>query len=62
MLVFTRKVNESIEIAGHIRITVVEVAGDRVKLGVDAPRELSVHRAEVLAKPRRPPSGRSSAS
>lgn len=51
MLILTRKKNESIMIAENIRVTVVEVRGDKVKLGVDAPREVTVDRLEVrLAK------------
>lgn len=47
MLVLTRKVNEAILIQGGIRITVVEIRGDKVRLGVDAPRDVIVHRDEV---------------
>ena len=47
MLVLTRKKNESIVINGDITIVVVEIRGDKVKLGVEAPREVSVHRREV---------------
>ena len=47
MLVLSRKQNEEIIIAGQIRITVVEISGGRVKLGVSAPLEIPVHRAEL---------------
>lgn len=47
MLVLSRKRNESIIIADNIVITIVEVRGDKVRLGIDAPREISVHRSEV---------------
>jgi carbon storage regulator len=47
MLVLSRKKNERIVIDNDITITVVEVRGDKVRLGVDAPRERSVHRYEV---------------
>jgi len=47
MLVLTRKRDESIMIGDHIRVTVVEVRGDQVKLGIDAPRSIPVHREEV---------------
>jgi carbon storage regulator (csrA) len=47
MLVLTRKRDESIIIGDHIRVTVVEVRGDQVKLGIDAPRSIPVHREEV---------------
>jgi len=48
-----RKKNESIIIDGRIRITVVEVRGDKVRLGIEAPREVPVHRSEVLEAIRR---------
>ncbi|HBR30293.1 MAG TPA: carbon storage regulator [Firmicutes bacterium] len=47
MLVLTRKVNESIIIGDDIKITVVEVKGEQVKLGISAPKRVSVHREEV---------------
>ncbi len=47
MLVLTRRLNQSIKIGDDIEITVVEVRGDQVRLGVNAPRDVSVHRKEV---------------
>jgi carbon storage regulator len=47
MLVLSRKKNESIIINDHITVTVVEIRGDKVRLGIDAPKEISVHRREV---------------
>lgn len=47
MLVLTRRVDESIMIGDDIRIVVVEVRGEQVKLGIDAPRHIPVHREEV---------------
>jgi len=47
MLVLSRKKNESIIINDHITITVVEIRGDKVRLGIEAPRDVSVHRREV---------------
>ncbi len=47
MLVLTRKLNESIMIGHDVKITVVDVRGDQVKLGISAPRQISVHREEV---------------
>jgi carbon storage regulator len=49
MLVLSRKKNESIVIDGSIVITVVEIRGDKVRLGIEAPREVSIHRQEVFA-------------
>ena len=47
MLVLTRKLNEEIVIGNDIRITIVEVAPGRVKLGISAPRHVRVDRAEI---------------
>ena len=47
MLVLTRKKNESIIINNDITVVVVEIRGDKVRLGIDAPREVSVHRDEI---------------
>ena len=49
MLVLSRKRNESIVIDGSIVITVVEIRGDKVRLGIEAPREIPIHRQEVSA-------------
>ena len=50
MFVLTRKKSERIVIDGDIVITVLELQGDTVRLGIDAPREIPIHRAEVQAK------------
>jgi len=47
MLVLSRKKNESIVINDNISIVVVEIRGDKVRLGVEAPKEIPVHRREV---------------
>jgi carbon storage regulator len=47
MLVLSRKKNESIIIDENIVITVVEVRGDKVRLGIQAPRDIPIHRSEV---------------
>jgi carbon storage regulator len=47
MLVLTRKLNESIMIGDSVEVTVIEVKGEQVKLGIKAPREVKVHRKEV---------------
>jgi len=47
MLVLTRKRNESIIIGDEIKITIVEVKGEQVKIGISAPKQISVHREEI---------------
>lgn len=53
MLVLSRKKNESIVINDDITIVVVEIRGDKVRLGVEAPKEVPVHRNEVYEAIRR---------
>jgi carbon storage regulator len=48
MLVLSRKVNQSIVINGNITVTVVDIRGDNVRVGIQAPRDVSVHREEIL--------------
>ncbi|MDP3894533.1 carbon storage regulator CsrA [Nocardioides sp.] len=48
MLVLSRHVGESIVIGDNVTITVLEVRGDVVRVGIDAPRSVAVHRAELL--------------
>jgi len=50
MLVLSRKKDESIVIRDDIVVTIVEVRGDKVRLGIDAPKEVPVHRREVYEK------------
>jgi carbon storage regulator len=50
MLVLSRKKNETISISDNIQITVVEVRGDKVRLGITAPKEIPVHRKEIADK------------
>jgi len=47
MLVLSRRINERIDIGQDIHLTVVEICGDKVKLGIDAPRGVAVDRREV---------------
>jgi carbon storage regulator len=53
MLVLSRKRDERIVIGDNIVITVVEVRGDKVRLGIEAPSEVPVHRQEVIDAMRR---------
>lgn len=48
MLVLTRKLNEKITIGDDIVITVIDIKNDAVRIGIEAPRDVKVHRAEVL--------------
>lgn len=48
MLVLTRKKDQSIVINQNIEITVLEVQGDQVRIGINAPRDISIHRKEVF--------------
>lgn len=47
MLVLSRKRDESIVIRDDIVVTIVEIRGDKVRLGIEAPKEVPVHRREV---------------
>ena len=47
MLVLSRKKDEKIVIGDKITIMVIEIRGDKVRLGIDAPRDITVHRQEV---------------
>ena len=49
MLVLTRRANQSIMIGHDVVVTVLEVRGDQVRLGIKAPRSIDVHREEVFA-------------
>lgn len=52
MLVLTRKVEESLLLGGEIRITVLGVSGDKVRIGVDAPRHVKILRGETVDQAR----------
>lgn len=47
MLALTRKKNEAIIIDGNIEVKVLEIVGDKVKLGISAPKEIDIYREEV---------------
>jgi len=50
MLILSRKVGESIHVGDSVTVTVLGVARGQVKIGIDAPRELTVHREEVYRR------------
>ncbi len=67
MLVLTRKVNESLVIGEDVVITVVDIKGDKVRLGIEAPKEIPVARSEIAGnataardKPKPPQAGEAS--
>lgn len=50
MLVLTRKLGENIRIGDQVKITVLEVRSGQVKLGIEAPPDVKVHREEIYAR------------
>jgi len=53
MLILTRKLGERINIGDDIIVTLVEVKGSQVKLGIDAPKSISIHRHEIYERIRK---------
>jgi len=53
MLVLSRKIDEQIVINDNVVITIIEIRGDKVRLGIDAPKEIPVDRREVYERKRR---------
>ncbi|MEC2077888.1 carbon storage regulator CsrA [Metabacillus fastidiosus] len=47
MLVLTRRINEGIKIGDDIEITVLSISGDQIKLGINAPKNIEIHRKEI---------------
>nr|WP_309098564.1 carbon storage regulator CsrA [Fredinandcohnia onubensis] len=47
MLVLTRKINEAIKIGDDIELTILSISGDQIKIGIDAPRHVEIHRKEI---------------
>ncbi|MFP3029356.1 MAG: carbon storage regulator CsrA [Arsenophonus sp.] len=47
MLILTRRVGESLMIGDEVKVTVLDVKGNQVRIGVNAPKEVSVHREEI---------------
>lgn len=48
MLVLSRKENESIVIDGRIKLTVIEIRGHQIRVGIEAPRDVSIARSELI--------------
>jgi len=47
MLILTRKLGESIAIGDHVKLTLLEIKGKHVRIGIEAPKDISVHRGEI---------------
>jgi carbon storage regulator len=54
MLVLTRRANQSIVIGADVTVTVLEIRGDQIRLGITAPRDVTVHREEVWLELQQP--------
>jgi carbon storage regulator len=50
MLVLTRRIGETMRIGPHIIVTILGVKGSQVRLGIDAPKDIAVHREEVFER------------
>jgi len=50
LLILTRKVGESVAIGDDIQVSVIEIKGSQVKIGIRAPRDVTVHREEIYLK------------
>ena len=53
MLILTRRIGEAVMIGDEVTVTVLRVKGNQVRLGVNAPKSVSVQREEIFRKPRR---------
>jgi len=54
MLILTRRLGESIMIGDNIKVTVLGIYGRQVRLGIDAPLKVTVHREEIASTPKKP--------
>ena len=50
MLILTRRVGETVTIGDNVRVTVLGVKGNQVRLGIDAPKDIAVHREEIFER------------
>ena len=58
MLILTRRINESLVIGDDVTVTILGVKGNHIRIGVDAPRDVSVHREELAHKDDKTPTSR----
>jgi len=50
MLVLTRRIGETLTIGDDVRVTVIEIKGNQVRIGINAPKEVPVHRDEIYER------------
>jgi len=50
MLILTRRIGESLELGNDVRVTVLAIKGNQVRIGIDAPRQVAVHREEIYRR------------
>lgn len=61
MLILTRRISESIIIGDDVKLTVLGVKGNQVRIGIDAPKDVSVHREEIYMRIKQEKNGHTSA-
>lgn len=57
MLILTRRINETLNIGDDVQVTVLGIKGNQVRIGIDAPRDVPVHREEIYRKVKRESAG-----
>ena len=62
MLILTRRVQEALMIGDDVTVTVLSVKGNQVRLGIDAPRDVEVHREEIYHRVNSPDTGKNEVS
>ena len=62
MLILTRRINETLNIGDDVQVTVLGIKGNQVRIGINAPRDVPVHREEIYQRIKREERGGDSAS